>query len=75
MNTADDLRDGAARKARGLRYPKLFAAIGLLFLLDLVVPDFIPFVDEIILGLFTVILGMLKERRGLAAKTVEADPH
>jgi hypothetical protein len=38
--------------------------MALLFAIDLIVPDFIPFVDEIILGLMTVVLGLLRERRG-----------
>ena len=33
-------------------------------IVDLIVPDFIPFVDEIILGLMTVVLGVLREKRG-----------
>ena len=62
--TADTtVRDSTTRRASGLRFPKLFALIGLIFLVDLVVPDFVPFADEIILGLITVVLGMLREKR------------
>ena len=50
--------DGASK----LRFPKLFVLVLLLFLVDLVVPDFIPFFDEIILGLLSVMLGMLRSR-------------
>jgi hypothetical protein len=34
-----------------------------LFGADLVLPDAIPFVDEILLGLGTVLLGSLRKRR------------
>ncbi len=50
------------RFATGLRYPVLFAITAAVFLLDLVVPDLIPFVDEILLGLFTLLLGGMKKR-------------
>ncbi len=50
--------DGASK----LRFPKLFVLVLLLFLVDLVVPDFIPFFDEIILGLLSVMLGMLRSK-------------
>lgn len=36
---------------------------GGLFVLDLIVPDFIPFIDEILLGLATLILARWKDRR------------
>ena len=34
-----------------------------LFLVDLLVPDFIPFIDEIILGLLAIILANWKKER------------
>jgi hypothetical protein len=36
---------------------------GGLFVLDLIVPDLIPFIDEILLGLATLILARWKDRR------------
>lgn len=57
------IRESTTRRATGLRFPKLFALIALLFLVDLVVPDFVPFVDEIILGLMAVVLATLREKR------------
>jgi hypothetical protein len=46
--------------ASRLRFPTLFK-LGLgLFLLDLMIPDFIPFADEILLGLSTLILSRWK---------------
>ena len=46
-----------------LRFPQLFLLTAALFLGDLFVPDFIPFIDEILLGLLTVLLGSLQNRR------------
>ena len=37
-----------------LRFPHLFLLAGLLFGLDLVIPDAIPFLDEVFLGLMTL---------------------
>ena len=45
-----------------LRFPQLFALFAALFLLDLFVPDILPFVDEILLGMLTLMTGMLKKR-------------
>ena len=47
----------------GMRFPKLFVCVLLLFLIDLVIPDFIPFIDELLLGGLTVMLGMLRAGR------------
>ncbi len=49
--------------ASRLRFPWLFALTAGLFLLDLVVPDAIPFVDELLLGLGTLLLGSWRKRR------------
>jgi hypothetical protein len=50
------------RFASGLRYPTLFKVVAALFVLDLVVPDFIPFYDEILLALGTLLLGSFRNR-------------
>lgn len=50
------------RFAAGLRFPWLFLLTLILFLVDLVVPDLIPFVDEILLGLLALLLGNIKRR-------------
>ncbi len=39
-----------------LRWPYLFALAAALFVADLLVPDPLPFVDEILLGLVSLIL-------------------
>ena len=46
-----------------LSYPRLFALTAGLFVLDVVIPDFIPFVDEILLGLSTLLLANWKTRK------------
>lgn len=50
------------RYAAGLRFPRLLALAAGLFILDLIVPDMVPFVDEILLGLIALILAALKRR-------------
>ena len=46
-----------------LRSWQLLALAGVLFVVDLVVPDPIPFIDEIMLGLTTLMLARWKRRR------------
>ena len=47
----------------GLRSWQLFLVAGVLFVADLVVPDPIPLIDEMMLGLATLLLGRWKRRR------------
>lgn len=42
--------------AARLRFPQLFALTATLFVLDLIVPDLLPFIDEVLLGLATLLL-------------------
>jgi hypothetical protein len=53
-----------------LRYPKLFVAIAILFGIDLLIPNFVPW-DDILLGLSTLILSRIKEAK---APTVSGNP-
>ena len=52
----------AKKAASRLKFPQLFAVIVALFVFDLVVPDLIPFVDEILLGLAAALFGMWREK-------------
>lgn len=52
-----------SRFAARLRYPQLVGIMAALFVLDLLIPDAIPFVDEVLLGLGTLLLGSLKRRQ------------
>lgn len=45
-----------------LSYPRLFLVTAVLFVLDVIVPDFIPFADELLLGLGTLLLANWKKR-------------
>lgn len=49
--------------AKRLRFPRLLAATATLFVVDLFVPDLIPFVDELLLGLVTMVLASIKQQR------------
>jgi hypothetical protein len=43
-----------------LRFPQLFGTLLVLFLVDLAIPDLIPFADELLLGGLTALVGLLK---------------
>ena len=49
--------------AKELRFPWLLAITVIIFVIDLIVPDIIPLVDEVLLGLLAVLLSSLKKRR------------
>lgn len=65
MNAPTDTGVFAAvrRFTANLRYPQLFLLTATLFVVDLAVPDMVPFVDEILLGLLTLLLARLRDRR------------
>lgn len=46
-----------------LKYPYLFLILGGLFLVDLVVPDPIPFIDEAFLAILTFVAASFRTRR------------
>ena len=50
------------RFASRLKFPQLFALLFGLLLLDFIIPDPLPYVDEVILGILTVMLGMWRRR-------------
>ena len=52
-----------SRYAAKLRFPYLFLLTAGLFVLDLVIPDAIPFADELLLGLGTLLLSSLRRRK------------
>lgn len=49
--------------ARKLRFPQLFLLTGAVFFADLIIPDMLPFADEALLGLATLLLASLKDKR------------
>ena len=53
-------RELIVRYVSSLRFPYLLALTAGLFLADLLFPDVIPFVDEALLGLLTLLLARMK---------------
>ena len=49
--------------ATRLRFPWLAAITACLFLLDVVIPDMIPFADEVLLGLLTAVFASWRRTR------------
>jgi hypothetical protein len=62
------IRDRLIRYASRLRFPKLLTLTVALFLADLIIPDFIPLVDEILLGLVAAMLATLRDKRQVRDK-------
>ena len=62
------------RYASGLRFPRLLAVTAALFVLDLLIPDAVPFVDEILLGLISLLLASLKKRSSKISPKDESRP-
>lgn len=48
--------------AGSLRFKQLFLLTLLLFIADLMIPDFIPLIDELLLGLMTLLLGSIRKK-------------
>lgn len=48
-----------------LRFPWLFAATAVLFIASLLIPDPVPFVDELLLALVTLLFGAWRRRKDL----------
>jgi hypothetical protein len=67
--TAEASRTLLTRFASRLRFPQLFALTATLFVLDLLIPDLIPFVDELLLGLATLLLANWKRDQPQPAAT------
>ena len=49
-----------SRYTQSLRFPVLAMITAIAFIVDLLVPDIIPFADEILLGLLLALLSRLK---------------
>jgi hypothetical protein len=61
------------RFAAGLRYPALFKLLLVLFVVDFFVPDVIPFFDEIVLALATLLVGAIRKRSTGVASILEGE--
>lgn len=65
MSLPSRILPGLVRRYLGrLRFPTLFALTAALFIVNVLVPDPIPFVDEVLLALVGLLLGSLRKRRG-----------
>jgi hypothetical protein len=53
-------------RLRNLRFPVLAILVGVLFLANLLIPDVLPLVDELLLGLLTLLLASWKRTRSPA---------
>jgi NhaP-type Na+/H+ or K+/H+ antiporter len=61
--TGSPLTSLVSRLLPRLRYPYLFLILGGLFLIDLVIPDPVPLVDELLLAILTFIAATFTTRR------------
>ena len=52
-------------KNLNLRFPTLVLVLGILTLADILIPDFIPFLDEIGLAILTILFGMWKNKKSV----------
>ena len=49
--------------ASRLRFPQLFLLTAAVFVADVLIPDVLPFVDEVLLGLLTALFASFKKRK------------
>jgi hypothetical protein len=60
------------RWASQLRFPWLFLLTASLFALNLIIPDALPFADEILMGLVALLLAGLKKKTARKGSSVRA---
>lgn len=56
-----------------LRFPHLLVLSGALLVLDLLIPDVLPFYDELMLAVATLLFASWKQRRDPAETTPQID--
>ena len=59
------------RYTESLRFPVLLVLTGVVFIVDLFVPDVIPFVDEVILGLLLALLARMRKPGKKSTESVQ----
>ena len=74
LTPGNTIRDRLMRYAAGLRFPRLLAITAALFVLDVLFPDAVPFVDEILLGLISLLLASLKKRSSKTSVAKQSRP-
>jgi len=72
MNQKDRFEAVRGYAAR-LKFPHLFILVMALLVLDVLIPDPIPFVDEILLGLLAALFGSWRQRRVVEPEPPERD--
>jgi len=72
MNQKDRFETVRGYAAR-LKFPHLFILVMALLVLDVLIPDPIPFVDEILLGLLAALFGSWRQRRVVEPEPPETD--
>jgi hypothetical protein len=68
------IRKRLTRYLESLRFPWLLLATAILFVVSVLVPDALPFVDELLLALVAVILGRIKRKPRGKAQNDETKP-
>lgn len=64
-----------ARFASRLRFPQLFWLTVALFLLDLAIPDLVPFADEVLLALLGLLFGTWRKEPEPEPEIKNVTPH
>jgi len=59
----------------GLRFPWLVLLTAIVFVANLLIPDPLPFVDELLMGLLMVALGRLRKPRSAIASDDQKPVH
>jgi hypothetical protein len=54
-----------------LKFRQLFLLTAMLFVLDLLIPDIIPFADELLLGLLTLLFGSWRKTKPKQPASIE----
>jgi hypothetical protein len=57
-----------------LRFPQLFLVLLVLLVADLFVPDPLPFLDELVLGVLTLLVGSWRRRERAPRESIEKEP-
>jgi len=57
-----------------LKYPWVFVLLATVFVADTIIPDPIPFVDEIMLALLTFLVGTWRTRRRNPPEVIDVSP-
>jgi hypothetical protein len=66
------LADQILRQLGQLRFKNLFLIVAALLLVDIAIPDVIPLIDEILLGILTIMFWSWRKPRG-SPRVIEAD--